>query len=305
MHNNSLSDFNHIVAIGGGHGLGRLLSSLSFLGPKLTGIVTTTDNGGSTGRIRKSENCIAWGDLRNCINQLVPEPSVGSMLFEYRFQGNGELAGHNLGNLMLLALDNLCIRPVEAVQLVCNMLKVKSFIYPMAEEPADLLATCHEGQHYHGEVSVDQMDRFPDKLNVSPKVTATREAVTAIEQAELIILGPGSFLTSIMPPLLLKNFQDALRNSNAKVVFVANLEKELGPASMLELDQQLLWCEQQIGFDLFDKVLLPFGTDLHGKYSAFYADLAEPELTHRHDRNKLRNSLEKLVALLPVDEITA
>ncbi|MEH6533096.1 MAG: 2-phospho-L-lactate transferase CofD family protein, partial [Photobacterium frigidiphilum] len=80
-----------IVAIGGGHGLGRILSSLSDYGSQVTGIVTTTDNGGSTGRIRACQGGIAWGDMRNCINQLITEPSVGSMIFEYRFRGNGEL----------------------------------------------------------------------------------------------------------------------------------------------------------------------------------------------------------------------
>ncbi|MGL5284517.1 MAG: 2-phospho-L-lactate transferase CofD family protein, partial [Aeromonas sp.] len=109
MPTHRLETLQKVVALGGGHGMGRVLSALSFLGPRLTGIVTTTDNGGSTGRLRKNQDCIAWGDLRNCLNQLVTQPSTGSMLFEDRFGGQGELAGHNLGNLMLLALDNLCV----------------------------------------------------------------------------------------------------------------------------------------------------------------------------------------------------
>lgn len=91
------------------------MSALSSLGSRLTGIVTTTDNGGSTGRIRRSEGGIARGDTRNCLNQLITEPSVASAMFEYRFSGNGELAGHNLGNLMLKALDHLSVRPLEAI----------------------------------------------------------------------------------------------------------------------------------------------------------------------------------------------
>ena len=96
-----------IVAIGGGHGLGRILAALKGFGSNATGIVTTTDNGGSTGRIRHCQGGIAWGDTRNCINQLITEPSLESIMFEYRFKGAGELDGHNLGNLMLTALDNL------------------------------------------------------------------------------------------------------------------------------------------------------------------------------------------------------
>jgi hypothetical protein len=107
MRNRTFADLDRVVALGGGHGLGRVMSSLSSLGSRLTGIVTTTDNGGSTGRIRRAEGGIAWGDMRNCLNQLITEPSVASAMFEYRFGGNGELSGHNLGNLMLKALDHL------------------------------------------------------------------------------------------------------------------------------------------------------------------------------------------------------
>ncbi len=110
-----LDKVKKVVAIGGGHGLGRLMSALSFMKSRLTGIVTTTDNGGSTGRIRLNHGGIAWGDLRNCLNQIITEPSTASSLFEYRFTGQGELSGHNLGNLMLKALENMHIRPVEAI----------------------------------------------------------------------------------------------------------------------------------------------------------------------------------------------
>ena len=87
MYKSALNQYEHVVAIGGGHGLGRVLSSLSFLGPKLTGVVATTDNGGSTGRLRQEQDCIAWGDLRNCLSQLANHPSIGTLLFDYRFDG--------------------------------------------------------------------------------------------------------------------------------------------------------------------------------------------------------------------------
>ena len=134
--NRTLADLDRVVALGGGHGLGRVMSALAPLGSRLTGIVTTTDNGGSTGRIRRSEGGIAWGDMRNCINQLITEPGVGSAMFEYRFTGNGELAGHNLGNLILKALDHLSVRPLEAINIIRNLLKVDAFLIPMSEQPA-------------------------------------------------------------------------------------------------------------------------------------------------------------------------
>ncbi|MGR5541060.1 uridine diphosphate-N-acetylglucosamine-binding protein YvcK, partial [Vibrio campbellii] len=148
-----------IVAVGGGHGLGRMLAALKDFGGNATGIVTTTDNGGSTGRIRLCQGGIAWGDMRNCINQLITEPSISSMMFEYRFRGAGDLNGHNLGNLMLTALDNLSVRPLEAINLIRDMLKVDVNIVPMTEHPSDLTALSKEGMWVTGETSVDEMEQ--------------------------------------------------------------------------------------------------------------------------------------------------
>ena len=175
-----------IVAIGGGHGLGRMLAALADFGSNATGIITTTDNGGSTGRIRHCQGGIAWGDTRNCINQLITEPSISSMMFEYRFKGAGELDGHNLGNLMLTALDNLSVRPLDAINLIRNMLKVDVNIVPMSEHPSDLKALSKEGKWVTGETSVDEMEADLQRLDLDPEVPATKEGVQAIEQADLI-----------------------------------------------------------------------------------------------------------------------
>lgn len=291
----SLSDLNKVVAIGGGHGLGRVLSSLSFLGPRLTGIVTTTDNGGSTGRLRSAENCIAWGDIRNCINQLVTQPDIGSLLFEYRFQNEGELKNHNLGNLMLVALDNLCVRPLDAVNLIRNMLHVECQLIPMSEQPSDLIAVTPCGSDVYGEVSVDKMQAFPNQLTVQPNVSATLEAVQAIEKAELILLGPGSFLTSIMPPLLLKDIQIALRRTNAKVIYLGNLQHEIGPASTITLEERLKWCENKLGFPLINAVIQDIDKQSDLTYPTYTHDLREDVNKHYHDRIKLKTAIESVV----------
>ena len=228
MRNRTFADLDRVVALGGGHGLGRVMSSLSSLGSRLTGIVTTTDNGGSTGRIRRSEGGIAWGDMRNCINQLIAEPSVASAMFEYRFGGNGELSGHNLGNLMLKALDHLSVRPLEAINLIRNLLKVDAFLIPMSEQPVDLMALDHEGHEVYGEVNIDQLDNVPQELMLTPPVPATREAVAAIAEADLILIGPGSFYTSLLPILLLDEATASLDIENELAVkqAIANLLKE-------------------------------------------------------------------------------
>ncbi|MGF1713869.1 uridine diphosphate-N-acetylglucosamine-binding protein YvcK [Photobacterium chitinilyticum] len=285
-----------IVAIGGGHGLGRILSALSDYGSQITGIVTTTDNGGSTGRIRACQGGIAWGDTRNCINQLITEPSIGSMIFEYRFRGNGELSGHNLGNLMLKALDNLSIRPLEAINLIRDMLKVETHIVPMSEHPADLSAMIQSGEVICGETSVDELQEVPQRLYVEPAVPATKEAVTAIEDADLILLGPGSFLTSVMPPLLLKEIELALKGCSAKIIFITNLDKEKGPAGMMSLDVMLHWCERSMGGRQVDGVLSDQRcSELDPRYRQIIEDLASSNHEWRHDREKLKHAIDKLI----------
>ena len=293
MWQKNINDFDRVVAIGGGHGMGRVLSSLSFLGQRLTGIVATTDDGGSTGRLRKSQECIAWGDLRNCLNQLVTDPSIGSLLFEYRFAGRGELAGHNLGNLMLLALDNLCVRPLDAIKLISDMLKIESQLLPMSEFPTDC------GKQILGEVSIDQLDTPPLSLSLSPEVPATREAVQALAQADMIILGPGSFLTSIMPPLLLAEVAQAINESDAMLVFICNLVAESGPASQLSLLNQWRWLESRVGTGRVDAILAPAGeypAELASRL--IQAELGEAELPHRHDRLKLKLALDRVIQQL-------
>ena len=296
MWQKNINDFDRVVAIGGGHGMGRVLSSLSFLGTRLTGIVTTTDDGGSTGRLRKSQECIAWGDLRNCLNQLVTEPSIGSQLFEYRFTGRGELAGHNLGNLMLLALDNLCVRPLDAIRLISDMLHIAPSLLPMSEHPTDLCAHTVCGDQILGEVSIDLLTTPPRALSVNPVVPATREAIDALSQADMIILGPGSFLTSIMPPLLLSEIAEAIRSSGAIVVFISNLVAENGPAGKLTLSHQHRWLEERIGQGRIDAILAPEG---HGapelQHCLIQASLGEAALPHRHDRLKLRQALDAVI----------
>ncbi|WP_428772035.1 YvcK family protein [Vibrio sp.] len=294
----SLYHNKKVVAIGGGHGLGRMLAALKDFGNNATGIVTTTDNGGSTGRIRHCQGGIAWGDTRNCINQLITSPSISSMMFEYRFKGAGELNGHNLGNLMLTALDNLSVRPLDAINLIRNMLKVDVNIVPMTEHPSDLTALSVNGNWVTGETSVDEMEEDLRRLDLSPEVPATREAVMAVEQADCIILGPGSFLTSIMPPLLLPELAQAIANNRkAKLIFVENLSPEYGPAGRMSLQTKLEWCERACQARRIDVLLgdKPH-PDLAEHWRCVTTELASPNRDWRHDRLKLTQAIEELIS---------
>ena len=133
-----LAALNGVVAIGGGTGLGRTLRALSFLGERLTGVVATTDNGGSTGWIREQVGGIAWGDIRHCLNQVIERPSLGSLLLEYRFVDAGELSGQSLGNLIMLALDQLSPRPLHAIDLIREVLHVDLRLVPMSEDACEI-----------------------------------------------------------------------------------------------------------------------------------------------------------------------
>ncbi len=300
MRNRTFADLDRVVALGGGHGLGRVMSSLSSLGSRLTGIVTTTDNGGSTGRIRRSEGGIAWGDMRNCINQLIAEPSVASAMFEYRFGGNGELSGHNLGNLMLKALDHLSVRPLEAINLIRNLLKVDAFLIPMSEQPVDLVALDHEGHEVYGEVNIDQLDHVPQELMLSPSVPATREAVEAIAEADLILIGPGSFYTSLLPILLLDEMAQALRRTPAPMVFIDNLGKEHSPAANLTLADRMTILEHYVGKKVIDAAIVGPKADVKGMEERLVIQTAldASDVTYRHDRVLLRQALEQAIQAL-------
>lgn len=301
MGNRTLAQLDRVVALGGGHGLGRVMSSLAFLGSRLTGIVTTTDNGGSTGRIRRAEGGIAWGDMRNCLNQLITTPSVASAMFEYRFNSNGELSGHNLGNLMLKAMDNLSVRPLDAINLIRDLLKVDAHLIPMSEQPVDLLAIDTQGQEVYGEVEVDQLVALPQDLLLYPAVSATREALEAIAHAELILIGPGSFLTSLMPLLLLDDLAQALHHAHAPVVYIGNLGREQSPiAARLTLAQKLRWLEEKMHQRTINAAIvspLINTQDTDGRLIIRH-DLAAHDVPYRHDRALLRQALEQAVAAL-------
>ncbi|SET43047.1 uridine diphosphate-N-acetylglucosamine-binding protein YvcK [Thorsellia anophelis] len=294
-----LTSLNHVVALGGGHGLGRVMSSLNDLGPKLTGIVTTTDNGGSTGRIRRSEGGIAWGDMRNCLNQLITVPSTASKMFEYRFAGNGELSGHNLGNLMLKALDHLSIRPLEAINLIRDLLKIDSFLIPMSEQPVDLMAFDQDNNPIYGEVNIDALSYYPNNIQLTHKVTATKEAITAIEKAQLIIIGPGSFFTSLMPLFLMEELVIALNKSTAILCYLGNLGPEISKAAAaLSLFDKLGILEEKMLSRKIDAVVI---SDWGNKPSRLedkvliktpLSSLNEPNL---HDRKLLRLALNEMI----------
>ncbi len=299
-----LNELN-IVAIGGGHGLGRVLSTLSYMGDKLTGIVTTTDNGGSTGKLRKRSSSIAWGDLRNCLTELVDSESIGSQLFNFRFDGNDELGGHNLGNLILYGLGQVQSRPLDSIKLVRRMLRVRTQVLPMSETPTDLMAFYPKGRCRVGELSVDEMPIMPRNLMLAPLVKSIEPCIKAINNADLIILGPGSFLTSIIPPLLIRDISNAIDNRKGHCVFIDNVVAEQSPAAKLSIDEKLAWIEENIGCLPIDSVISQDPCNKSAKVNVICRDLAHNKVPHHHDKKKLIAALEYCVSSIGINQATA
>ena len=293
----ALYQCRQIAAIGGGHGLGRVMASLGFMEERLAGIVATTDDGGSTGRLREASGCIAWGDLRNCLNQLCSDsPNLARILFEYRFKNSGEISGHNLGNLIMLAIDQMSVRPLDAVNLIRKMLQVGAQLIPMSEEPARLAAIV-DGEEIVGETTIDALDKRPDRLMLLPDIKPTSEAITVIEQADLIILGPGSFMTSILPALLMKEVATAIKESSAMKIFIGNIHPEISPVGEVPVGEKLDWMQSMTGVDP-DVLLWPSERTLPDDIKCHIEQhpLADPHQDGAHSRKALRKALDMLAA---------
>ncbi len=294
----ALYKYRRIVAIGGGHGLGKVMASLGFLKDRLTGIVATTDDGGSTGRLREMNDCIAWGDLRNCLNQLCADnPNLSRILFEYRFkEDSGDLSHHNLGNLIFMAMDQMCVRPLDAVNLVRQILQVETQLIPMSEQPASLAGIIN-GEQVVGETTIDSLEATPEKLMLIPEISPTKEAIDAIEEADLIILGPGSFMTSILPALLMKDVSEAILKSTAQTVFVGNINPELSSVRKLAIREKLDWLYSMTG--IYPDILLwPSERSLPSgvKCPVRQEPLADSIQSGTHSKKGLRKALDKIAA---------
>ena len=235
-----------VVALGGGTGLSTLLRGLKEhvvrrhdKGPSrrrpivdLTAIVTVTDDGGSSGRLRRENRVPPPGDVRNCMVALSQDEALLGRLFQYRFQAGRGLRGHNFGNLFLAALTHVTGDFAEAVRVSSKVLAIRGRIFPSTLSNVHLVATLENGRVVHGETRISA-SRVPiRKLALSSKnVRPLPKALEAIQEADLILLGPGSLYTSIIPNLLIPEIAEAIAHSKAKRVYIANLMTQPGEST--------------------------------------------------------------------------
>jgi uncharacterized cofD-like protein len=220
-----------VVALGGGHGLSATLSALRQVTQEITAIVTVADNGGSSGRLREEFPIFPPGDLRMALSALCADDDWGrtwAQIMQHRFESNGDLNGHAMGNLLLASMWNAGDDPVVALDRVGQLLKVVGRVLPMAAVALDIEATFITSTGrivVRGQTNVATAKGHIQSLRIIPQDPPARpEALAAIAAAEWITMGPGSWFSSVIPHLLVPAQLDALRNSLAKKILILNLD---------------------------------------------------------------------------------
>jgi len=256
-----------LVAIGGGTGLSTLLSGLKQYVSQsqndepwiesLSAIVTVSDDGGSSGRLRDELQILPPGDIRNCMIALSEDSNLLSRLFRYRFGGSGDLAGHSFGNLFLAALAEVTGDFVEAVRLSSEVLASKGHIYPATVTDVRLVAELENGRTVHGETQITAARSPIRELRLEPDhCEALPGALEAIRAADLITIGPGSLYTSILPNLLVSGVADSIAESAATKIFVTNLMTQPGETDGFDAQKHLTEVRAYAPPIRFDYILL-------------------------------------------------
>ncbi len=246
-----------IVCLGGGTGMSTVLRGLKIAGAHPTAIVTLTDDGGSSGRLRRDLGMPPPGDVRNCLVALADDESVLAEVFQHRFN-RGDLEGHSLGNLVLAALTEVAGSFDSAVAMTSHVLAISGEVLPATREKAVLVAEMEDGRVVAGETAVASERRAVRRLRLQPEEPVPHpDSIQAILDADLIVLGPGSLFTSTIPPLLVPALAEAVRSATSRRVYVANLLQEphetIGYDAATHIDR----LERHLGTGIVDTVLVP------------------------------------------------
>ncbi len=257
---------HRVVALGGGTGLPSVLRGFKEVlreesRDALTAIVTMTDDGGSSGRLRRGLGLLPPGDLRNCMVALAEEEGLFSALFQHRFQDETELGGHTLGNLILAALAEHTGSFHKAVEVSAEVLRIRGRILPATLDDVVLQADLVDGGMVTGESRIGDCQRAIRRIRLVPDAAhATPGVIESILEADLVVIGPGSLYTSIIPNLLVEGVSEALRKTQAIKLFVGNLVNEPGEVSGLDGKDHIRAIERHAGGPILDGVVVHQGT---------------------------------------------
>ena len=257
-----MSEPLRVVSIGGGHGLSALLEGLkkyTHADPRvdITAIVTVTDDGGSSGRLRREFDVLPPGDIRNCMVALSEDGALLSKLFQYRFKAGHGLKGHSFGNLFLTALTEITGDFPDAVRSSAEVLNIAGRIFPSTAANVSLEAMLDDGTVVRGESRISRSRRRIRQIRLLPhRVRPLRETLEAIERADLITFGPGSLFTSIIPNLLVSGVPKAIRHSRARKAYFVNLMTQPGETTNFSASDHVLAVHGHAGGKLFDSVVV-------------------------------------------------
>jgi uncharacterized cofD-like protein len=307
----------HIVVIGGGHGMATLLRGLKEHTYNLTAIVTVADDGGSSGRLRNNLGVLPPGDIRNCLAALSNDETLITQLFQYRFSsGENGLEGHSFGNLFISALSEITGSFEKAVAESGRVLSVHGRVLPATLNDVRLVAdlavpVAGAEVRVHGESQIPEITGSVRQVWLEPNSPpAYPAAVNALLSADLIVIGPGSLYTSILPNLLVPDLAAAVRNSPAMKIFICNLATQIGETDGYDCDDHIRALEKHVGPAFVDMVIsnqaedgrLPLGAQwvtasgaLENDYPIYRANIADPERPGQHHSGKLAQLLIDLL----------
>lgn len=261
-----------VTAIGGGTGLPNVLRGLRpFLyrsepgegtppRDRLVAIVATSDDGGSSGRLRAEFNIIPPGDIRNCLTALSDNHALIADIFQYRFGAGEGLNGHSIGNLVLTALADVTNDFARAVEIAARVVGARGTVLPATAELVTLIGEFEDGRVLSGETAISSAGGRIRQLSILPeRPVCLPETTSAVLKADVVVAGPGSLFTSVLPPLLVPEIREALHQTRATRILVANLMTEPGETDDYSALDQLLVLERHLGAQLFDCVIYNTG----------------------------------------------
>jgi uncharacterized cofD-like protein len=301
-----------IVAIGGGTGLSSLLRGLKAYTSNLSAIVTVADDGGSSGRLRDEYRILPPGDFRQCLIALADAEPLMKQLFDHRFK-EGSLDGHSFGNLFIMAMADVTGNFEKALRESGKVLAVKGTIIPSTLQDVTLVASIN-GHTVEGESKIPKQNAPISQVFLKPDgALLNPEALQAIMNAELVVIGPGSLYTSILPNLLVEGMVEAIKASPALKVYICNLASQEGETEGYDVDDYLRVLHEHIGANIFDFVLVnsnnthmptggqsqvifrPEDSTLHPEVRFIGADVVNVRIPSHHDPDKLARSIMRKV----------
>lgn len=277
-----------IVAIGGGTGLSTMLKGIKKITNNITAVVTVGDDGGSSGKLREELGVLPPGDIRSCIAALADDEDLVTKLFQYRFKDCAGLSGHSFGNLFLTAMCSITGDMVRAVKESSKVLSIRGRVLPSTLDDMRLVAEMDDGSIIKGESNIPESGKKIKRLFSEPNnCKPLEDVILAIHDADLIILGPGSLYTSVVPNLLIRDISKAVNDSKAKKIYVCNIMTQPGETDGFSVSDHIKTLYKHAKFDkIIDAVLV--NNDLPESLLAPYKDAgSEPVVVDTDEINKL------------------